>query len=58
VPVFGAAQEIGDAVAVEIDHGGADVVTFDILPGERLGRLEVPLPSRRPICRSTSAWQS
>ena len=43
MPVFGAAEEVGDAVGVEIDNRGADVVPFDVSLGDRAGMAEDPV---------------
>jgi hypothetical protein len=40
--IFGAAEKVRDAVAIEIDGGRAHVVSFDILPGKRCGVLQSP----------------
>jgi hypothetical protein len=40
--VFGAAEEIRNAVPVEVDGGGTDVMAFDILLHERSLVLEQP----------------
>ena len=57
--VFGAAEEVGDAVAVEVDGGGADVVAFDVRRGERAGVLEDPLAvARLQPAAGSRRWRS
>ena len=41
--ILGAAEDVGDAVAVEIDNSRADVVAFDILRYQQAHVLEEPL---------------
>src|SRR5688572_14913015 len=41
--VFRAAEEVRDAVAVEIDGGGTDVVPLNVCRGQRAGILEDPV---------------
>lgn len=42
MPVLEAAAEIGNAVAVEIDHGRTDIVAFDVLLRQQAHVLEEP----------------
>ena len=44
MPVFRAADEVGDTIAAEIDHGRADVMPFDVLLHQRPFVTERPFP--------------
>ena len=47
MPILRAAEEVGDAIAVEIDGGRADVVALDVLLHQRTHVLEEPLTIAR-----------